>query len=253
MGWYLFGRLMQFVWRNGDAPGWWSNVALALLGSGLFVWAGRRVRWHRSGRSHAISATSSAVDSIAAAYGLQIHRPAGPWVSTWAPAAFLSAEATVGPALWPWAATGMADGTPLLLAAQRAQVRNATGLTSTRVRTACIARCAGLHLPHVVVSEREAIPPALRHQSIQFELEEFNRSLWVWGRDLKGVYDVVHPRAMAHVLRNLPDGARLLFSGEVIAATTDEPIAPAQLHGLIECVTQSARLVPSFLAKPAHP
>ena len=159
---------------------------------------------------------------------------------------------TVGPALWPWGAIGSHNGTPLLLAAQRAQVRNRTGLTVTRVRTACITRCRGLRLPHVVVSEREAIPPALRHQSAQFELEEFNRSLWVWGSDLKGVYDVIHPRAMAHIIRNLPDGSRLLFSGDLIAATTDEPVAPAQLHGLIECVTDSARFLPSYLANSAH-
>jgi hypothetical protein len=93
----------------------------------------------------------------------------------------------------------------------------------------------------------------MRHQSVQFELEEFNRSLWVWGPDLKGVYDLIHPRAMAHILRNLPDGSRLVFSGDIIAATTDEPVAPAQLHGLVHCVTESARLLPSYLANPTHP
>jgi len=247
MSWYLLGRAAQIGRHDADAPSWWWTVTVVLLLAGAVVWVARRMRWRTDGRRHSLTAPGGNFDAVLREAGLAVHRPAGPWVADWAPPAFVPASAVTGPALWPWAGTGVVNGMPVLIAAQHGQFRNRTGLTGGRARTACAVRLQRARLPQVVIAERESIPPRQRHASIPLESESFNRSLWVYGPDARGVYEVVHPRVMARALRELPDGASVVMHGETLAVISDEPVSLLQLRQILTFTVRFAELTPSYL------
>lgn len=247
VAWYLLGRLTQLARGDAGAPTWWWSVTVVLLVAGAGVWASRRIRWRADDRQHSLTSPGTPFDPVLRNAGLAVHRPAGPWVGAWAPVAFVPATAIAGPALWPWAGTGVVHDMQMLVAAQHGQFRNQTGLTAGRVRTTCALRLHDVRLPQVVVAGRESIPLQHRRASIPLEFESFNRALWVYGPDARGVYDVVHPRAMAHALRELPDGASVVMHGETLAVVTDEPVSPAQLHQMMTFAVQLADMTPSYL------
>ena len=253
--WYLVGRIGQVSQDNADAPSWWWPVTFVLLVTGIVTWIARRIRWRADGRGDSLTSPGRQFESMLRELGLAMHRPAGTWVGAWAPAAFLPANAITGPALWPWAATGVVHGLPVLVAAQNGRLRNATGLTGVGGRTACVVRLQGAQLPQVVIAGREAIPPRQRPKSIPLESETFNRSLWVYGPDARGVYDVVHPRVMAHAVRELPDAASVIVNGATLAVITDEPVSPTQLRQMLAVALRFAELTPSHLqgTPPAMP
>ena len=247
VSWYLLGRVLQVTRHGSSVPGWWWVVTLALLLTGGCVWVARRSRWRAAGRSSSPRASAEALAQLAADYNLALHRPAGEWVRSWAPIAFIPNASTSGPSQWPWAATGTFGGARLLAAVQYARMTNRAGLTTRRTRTSCAVRLPGARLPRLTICEREAIPPASRHQSIALELEAFNRSLWVWGPDARGVYDILHPRAMTLALQSLPDGSRVHVAGDTIAVVTDEPVSPTHLRSFVVFAQASVGLLPSYL------
>jgi len=249
MGWYLLGRAVQIGGHDASVPNWWWSVTVALLIAGVAVWLARRVRWRADGRGHSLTSPGSGFDSVLREAGLSVHRPAGSWVVNWAPLAFVAPSAITGPALWPWAGTGIVNGLPVLVAAQHGQFRNTTGLTGGRARTACAIRLNDTHLPQVVIAERESIPPQRRHESLPLESESFNRSMWIYGPDARGVYDVVHPRAMSHALQELPDGTSVIMQGQTLAVISDEPVSPSQLRQMMTFAVQFAELTPGYLRK----
>jgi hypothetical protein len=245
--WYLLGRVAQAASQRTEAPDWWWWGTLVLAAVGASVWIARRHRWRGQGRRSSLTGLGLTFDEVLTGYGLAVRRPAGPWVESWAPSAFLPASAITGPALWPWMANGSLQGFPVLVAAQQGQLRNATGLTAPRVRIACVVKLTGIRLPHVTVAERSAVPPQHRHSSIQLESDSFNRSMWVYGETARGAYDVIHPRAMAHAMRELPDGASVILEGDTISVITDEPMSPAQLGQMITFAVRLAELTPNYL------
>jgi len=246
VAWYALGRATQVGSGHAEAPGWWWAVTLLLLVSGAVVWVSRRLRWQAGDRRRPLRMTRQA-GKVLHEHGLTVHTPAGPWAAGWARNVFRPEHAVAGKSLWPWAATGSLGDARLLVAAQHAQVRNQTMLAGAITRTACVLRAPGMALPQLAVSERESIPPAERHRSIALEFEAFNRALWVWGPQARGVYDLLHPRAMSHVIRHLPDGARLQVDGDTVAVVTDEPVSDVQLGHLVEFTCGFAELVPSYL------
>ena len=245
--WYALGRVVQLTSAQSDAPGWWWAGTVTLLLLGACVWSVRRLRWRAIGRTGALAIDSDALVSLSS-LGFCVQRPAGAWVWSMAPQAFLAPQALSGPVHYPWAASGLFRDSQILVAAQHARVPGRTGITTARTRTACVLRHPGMRLPLVTVAGREAVPPAQRPSSISLELEEFNRSIWAWGPDQRGVYDVMHGRAMSHVLRLLPDGATVITGGESIAVLTDEPVSPHSLRQLVLVVVGLRELVPSSLA-----
>lgn len=244
--WYVLGRGLQLGSR-GNVPDWWWIVTALLATAGALVWAARRRRWHSQSRSNTPRASLAALQAVADSYNLGVHQPAAEWVRSWAPIAFIPRASVIGASQWPWAATGAVGSGNMLVAVQYARMRNRAGLTEMHTRTVCVVRVPHARLPYVTVSEREGVDPRDRRESIPLELEEFNRSLWVSGADARGVYDVIHPRAMALLLRRLPDGAWLRTGGETIAAITDEPVSAEHLRELVDFALASAQLVPTYL------
>jgi hypothetical protein len=250
-GWYFLGRTIQAGSGNVSAPDWWWLVTLGLVTAGAVVWVGRRVRWHGHGRSNAPYGSWLALSGVARAYDLEVHRPAGEWVRRWTPQLFKPRQMRMPAAVWPWAATGDIDGGKILVAAQFFRAAGREGITKFRVRTCCILRVEGAQLPHVVISEREAVRPTARNNSLAFEHEAFNRSFWVSGPNARGVYDIVHPRQMLLMLQQLPDGVQLHTGGHLVAAVTDEPVSVEHLLDMVSVVRETARMLPSYLAPSA--
>lgn len=244
VGWYLLGRAAQVGGGDADPPAWWWAGTGALVVAGTAVWVSRRVRAPARTAPHQQALQAA---DVLARHGLAVRTPAGEWVRGLAPGAFLPAESVSGPSLWPWAATGQVSGCDLVVAVQHAQVRGRTGLTTAATRTACSVRIPGAQLPPLVVTGREGVPPSELHRAIELELEQFNRDLWVWGPSARGVYDVLHPRAMAQALSALPDGATLVAGGEHMAVTADEPVRAEALPAYVRFLGTMCQLVPTYL------
>jgi hypothetical protein len=182
--WYIFGRVLQVVGVGdrgaSEVPGWWWLITLVLAGLGVGVWLTRRARRWWTGRAHRNSPDFASIPALLKGWGFGVVQPGGEWVRDQAPGVFLPADTVIGPSLWPWAATGWVRGRAMVLAQQHGQIRSRIGLTFGRSRTACVVRIPGANLPVVLITGREAVPPALLSRSINLELVSFNRALWAW-------------------------------------------------------------------------
>jgi hypothetical protein len=250
--WYLFGRLIQAGRLGSQDAGaselpmwWWLGVAL-LASLGAVVWVVRR---GRNGSSKPARTLQSA-DALRA-WGFAVQQPATEGVRRFAPGAFRPAKDVAGECLWPWAAWARIEGRTTLVAVQHGQYRNSTGLTSRSTRTVCAVQLVGARLPTAIITGREGVPPHQRRTSIDLELEQFNRSLWAWGKDAAGLYAVVHPRAMGALLQEMPDGASTMFDRDYIAVYSDEPVPPQKLESFLTFVTGLAALTPTYLTGAA--
>jgi hypothetical protein len=249
--WYFFGRAIQ-AHQIGSGPAasemptwWWLGVAvLAALGAG--VWLARR---RRNGSTDPVRGRRSA-DALRE-WGFLVQQPATEGVRAFASRAFWPAKDVVSAGLWPWAAWARIDGNVVLVAVQHGQLRNRTGLTNGATRTVCAVKVQGGRLPTAFITGREGVPPQERRNSIDLELEQFNRSLWAWGKDAAGLYAVVHPRAMQALLQELPDGASALFDRDYIAVFSDEPVSPQKLESFVTFATRLAALTPTYLTGAA--
>jgi hypothetical protein len=250
LAWYLFGRVLQAasLGRRGgsEVPNWWWAGTAVLVVAGGAVWLGRRhLRW-----SHARAAAPDADPAdVLEAWGFQVSRPGGEGVRSFAPESFRASSEIAGPSVWPWVAVGALGTRTLVVARQTGQVRNRTGLTWSRTRTVFAVRVPGASLPTVIVTGRESVPPASLPMSIDLELATFNRSLWAWGPDPRGFHDVLHPRAMEPILRDLPEGATVRFDRDRIAVYNDEPVRSDDLATYLGLMHQLADLLPRYLVQ----
>jgi hypothetical protein len=249
LAWYLFGRVLQAASLGGgdsEVPNWWWAGTAVLVAAGGAVWLGRRhLRWSDA---RAAGSTGDPAD-VLEAWGFQLSRPGGEWVRSFAPESFRSSDEIAGPSVWPWVAVGALAARTVVVARQTTQVRNRTGLTWSRTRTVFAVRVPGASLPTVIVTGRESVPPASLPMSIDLELATFNRSLWAWGPDPRGFHDVLHPRAMEPILRDLPEGATVRFDRDRIAVYNDEPVRSDDLATYLGLMDQLADLLPSYLVQ----
>jgi hypothetical protein len=249
--WYFFGRVLQAVGLGGgdgsDAPGWWWWVTLTLAGLGVGVWLTRCARRSWSGRADPNSPHLASVPALLDAWGFSVVQPGGEWLRDEVPGVFFPADVVIGPSLWPWAGVGLVGDRAMVMAQQQGQIRNRTGLTFGQTRTVCVVRVPEANLPVVMITGREAVPPALLGRSINLELVSFNRALWAWGPDPRGFHAVVHPLTMSDILQGLPDGASLMFGRDQIALYCDEPVPTARIADYVWLACRLADAVPTYL------
>jgi hypothetical protein len=179
--------------------------------------------------------------------GMTVQLPGGPWVRAMAPAAFAPKDSRAGFAPWPWAGVARTpDGRTVVLAKNQGQLPSST-LKSEVSRTACCVRVPGAQLPTVTVTGREGVPVHQLRQAIALELEAFNRALWAFGPDMRGVYALMHPRAMAEIMVTLPDGATAVFAGDCVAVYSDEPVLVQSLPEYVSAALAFSELIPTYL------
>jgi hypothetical protein len=245
--WLGLGRVLQAANRGAVDQTWWVIVAIAMPLALAAVWSARG--WRRSvARRHAFARNGTlTVREVMQSMGMNVQLPAGKWVRAMAPIAFAAKDSRAGLAPWPWAGIARTEnGRSVLLARHHGRTPGATSATEV-ARTACCVRVPGARLPTVMVTGREGVPVRELRQAIALELESFNRSLWAYGPDARGVYALMHPRAMSEIMATLPDGATAAFAGDYVAVYSDEPVLPQSLSTYVAATLALAELIPTYL------
>jgi len=245
--WLGLGRVLQAASRGRVYQTWWVIGAIAIPLVLAAVWSARG--WRRGvARRRALARNGTlTVREVMQAMGMKVQLPAGKWVRNVAPAAFAPKDSRAGIAPWPWAGVARTeDGRLVVLALHHGRTPDST-LKSEVTRTACCVRVPGARLPTVTVTGREGVPVRELRQAVALELESFNRSLWVYGPDARGVYALMHPRAMAEIMATLPDGATAAFAGDYVAVYSDEPVPPQSLSTYVAATLALAALIPTYL------
>lgn len=245
--WYAVGRALQVGGKQPASHAWWAigAVVLALALSAVVVARG----WRRRAARRAVNAqqSSSGVREVMQSMGMAVQLPGGAWVRAMAPAAFAPKDSREGSAPWPWAGVARTpDGRTVVLAKHHGRLPSAM-VKSEVIRTACCVRLPGARLPTVTVTGREGVPVHQLRQAIALELETFNRALWAFGPDMRGVYALMHPRAMSEVMATLPDGATAVFAGDCVAVHSDEPVLVQSLPEYVSAALAFSELIPSYL------
>lgn len=91
---------------------------------------------------------------------------------------------------------------------------------------------------------------AVGGEDIDFESEEFSRKYWVKATDRKFAYDVLHPRAMEHVMP--APWQRWHLSGNALCLWHDRPGRPSDVRPVLEALVAFLDLVPRFASSARH-
>ena len=247
LSWFAVGRALQAGGKEPASHAWWAIGAVVLMVALLAVASARG--WRRRATRRAVHSQqgTSGIRDVMQSLGMTVQLPAGPWVRTMASAAFAPKDSRAGVAPWPWAGIARTpDGRIVVLAKHHGQLPGST-LKSEVNRTACCVRVPGAQLPTVTVTGREGVPVHQLRQAVALELEAFNRALWAFGPDMRGVYALLHPRAMSEIMATLPDGATVVFAGDCVAVYCDEPVLAQLLPAYVSAALALSHLIPTYL------
>jgi hypothetical protein len=133
---------------------------------------------------------------------------------------------------------------------QAGTVGDARGLRRSMRRSTVVVLLPGAALPRMVIAGRDLL--RVREwlgDSMLLESDQWNQRLWVWcpPEAARYAHAVLHPRAMEHLLANLPDGMTLAIAGDSLAVWRDDPLIASDLEAALYCALGMADSLPTFV------
>lgn len=88
-----------------------------------------------------------------------------------------------------------------------------------------------------------------RDRDLQFENQQFNEKWHVKSPSARFAHDVLHPRAMEHLMGPVPPFGQLWFSGDTMLASISGDPDPLRIDAHLRMMTQFASLLPTHLLR----